>query len=137
MPDAAVLARLHSASFTTPRPWSAAEIDSLLQSPLVFALCCANGFLLGRVIADEAEVLTLAVAPASRRQGSGAHLVAGFVDTARARGATIAHLEVAADNTPALDLYTKAGFVRAGMRRAYYTTSDGTAIDAVLLTRPL
>jgi ribosomal-protein-alanine N-acetyltransferase len=137
MPDAATLARLHSASFTTPRPWSADEFASLLQSPHVFALTEAQGFVLGRVIADEAEILTLAVAPAARRMGLGARLVAGFLALAQTRGAATAYLEVAADNAPALALYARAGFAQTGLRRAYYTATNGARIDAALLTRQL
>lgn len=137
MPDATALARLHSASFITPRPWSAGEIASLLDSPHVFALSVPDGFIMGRVIADEAEMLTLAVAPLARRAGLGAQLVAQFLATARARGAMTAFLEVAADNQAALGLYTRAGFVRTGLRRAYYTAPGGTRTDALLLSRAL
>lgn len=136
-PDSAALARLHQQSFITPRPWSAAEIASLLQSPHVFAEVDAHGFLLGRVIADEAEVLTLCVAPIARRGGVGARLLAAFMATARARGATTAFLEVAADNSAALALYARDGFTQTGQRRAYYTAPDGRSVDAALLARAI
>ncbi len=137
MPDAATFARLHSACFTSPRPWSTAEIASLLESPLVFALAEPNGFLMARVIADEAEVLTLAVHPSARRQGIGARLLAGFLETTRARGAATAFLEVAADNAPAFALYRGAGFTQTGRRAGYYMRPDGTPIDAALLSRAI
>ena len=132
-----VLAQIHAACFTTPRPWDAAEIDSLLTSPHVFLLSRAQGFLLGRALAGEAEVLTLAVAPAARRQGLGRALLAGFLTHAAAAGADSAFLEVSAENPAAIALYESAGFVKAGQRRRYYHTPEGRAVDAWVLTRAL
>lgn len=128
------LAALHAACFAAhPRPWSAAEFADLLASPLNFLLSRPQGFLLGRTVADEAELLTLAVAPAARRQGIGAALLADFAATSRVRGATVAFLEVASDNAPAIALYTGAGWSRAGQRRNYYAPG----IDALLLRHGL
>jgi len=131
------MARLHALAIVTPRPWSAAEIAALLAGPHVFAINETHGFLLGRAVAGEAEVLTLAVAPDARRQGVGGRLLAGFVTEAVARGAHRAFLEVAADNTAAIGLYRRAGFVTAGVRRRYYRSADGRAVDALVMDRPL
>ena len=131
------MATLHAAAFTTPRPWSAAEITALLTSPLVFALTESEGFVLGRAVAGEAEVLTIAVAPDARRQGIGARLLAGFLDQARTRGADRAFLEVAADNVAAIALYAQAGFTAAGWRRGYYCTPAGHRVDALVMDRRL
>lgn len=92
---------------------------------------------MGRVIADEAELLTLAVAPPARRQGLGRGLLAHFLDEARRRGATRAFLEVAADNGPACALYQAGGFAEDGRRRGYYRGPDGVVVDALLLSRAL
>jgi ribosomal-protein-alanine N-acetyltransferase len=78
-------------------------------------------------------LLTLAVDPAARRQGSGARLVAAFAAEARGRGATTAFLEVAATNAAAQALYAKAGWLAAGRRNGYYHAPDGTAEDALVL----
>lgn len=123
------LARLHGACFVRPRPWTAAEFAGLLDSPHVFVLSRPEGFLLGRVAADEAELLTLAVAPAARRRGIARGLLAGFAATSRARGAVRAFLEVAADNAPAQALYRGAGWREAGRRRRYYAAD----LDAVVM----
>lgn len=137
MPDAAGLAAIHAACFTLPRPWSAAEISGLLTSTHVFLLTESDGFLLGRAVAGEAELLTLAVLPAERGQGVGGRLVQGFLTEARARAATTAFLEVAARNVSAIRLYERAGFARTGHRKAYYTGSDGQCDDALVLSRAL
>lgn len=131
------MATLHAACFTTPRPWSIAGITALLSSPHVFTLGDSHGFLMARVIADEAEVLTLAVSPTHRRLGRGATLVAQFLTQARDKGAATAFLEVAADNTAAIALYGLSGFVQTGRRRAYYTVPGGAAVDALVLARSL
>ncbi|MGB3315083.1 MAG: ribosomal protein S18-alanine N-acetyltransferase [Albidovulum sp.] len=131
------LAAIHGAAFTTPRPWSAAEIADLLAGPGVFLITEPGGFLIGRAIADEAEVLTVAVLPDIRGQGLGTNLVATFLGEARARGAATAFLEVAADNLAARTLYARAGFAETGRRRHYYTTNGGNPVDALILSRPL
>lgn len=139
MPDLSPeeMARIHAACFTTPRPWSAPEIAALLQSPHVFALTESGGFLLGRVVVDEAELLTLAVSPDHRRCGIGARLVRAFLDTARNRGATTAFLEVSAENEAAITLYAQAGFAQTALRRAYYTAPERHPVDACIMARAL
>lgn len=122
------MAALHGQAFVNPRPWSEAEIAALMDSPLCFALVKEGGFLIGRAVAGEAELLTVAVDPARQGQGIGKSLVRQFVSEARARGADSAFLEVAADNVPAIAVYRKAGFVEQGRRRGYYG-----GIDAVMM----
>ncbi|MBK4214680.1 GNAT family N-acetyltransferase [Paracoccus caeni] len=123
------LAAIHSASFTIPRPWSAPEFRDLLATPGAFLLTRNDAFLLGRVIADEAELLTLAVAPGARRAGLGRELAAEFAVTSRQNGAVSAFLEVAADNAPARALYLGAGWQEAGLRRRYY----GPDLDGIVM----
>ena len=132
------LAALHAAAFTHPRPWSAAEFAALLAGPGVFLLTeGTEGLLMGRALAGEAELLTIAVAPSARRRGLGARLVGRFLDAAAARGADRAFLEVAADNVAAQALYASAGFAPAGRRRGYYRDAAGAAVDALVLSRAL
>lgn len=134
----AELAALHRRSFRTPPPWSEADFATFTADPLAFLLVEGDaGFLLGRAVAGEAELLTLAVAPESRRLGLGARLVARFLYQARLRGATRAFLEVSAENPAAIALYESAGFADAGRRRGYYATPEGRRIDAIVLARDL
>jgi ribosomal-protein-alanine N-acetyltransferase len=135
-PDA--LAALHGRCFTVPRPWKAQEFAGFLADPLAFLLVEGDaGFLLGRAVAGEAELLTLAVAPEARRLGLGRKLVSRFLYQARLRGAESAFLEVAADNAAARALYKTSGFTEAGRRPGYYASPDGQAVDALVLTRAL
>lgn len=131
-------AALHALCFRSPPPWSAGDFAGFDADPLAFTLVEADaGFLTGRAVAGEAEVLTLAVAPQSRRLGLGARLMGRFLYQARLRGAERAFLEVAADNAAAIALYESQGFARAGLRRAYYATPEGGRIDALVMARAL
>lgn len=135
-PDA--LAALHSACFETPRPWSAREFAGLLTGTGVFLICIGDsGFVMGRAIADEAEVLTLAVDPKARRQGIASRALAAFDAEATSRGATTAFLEVSVENDGARALYARHGWTESGRRRDYYHTPDGQKCDALILTKPL
>lgn len=135
--DAQRLAAIHAQCFTAPRPWSAAEITGILATPGTFLLAEPGGFLIGRVLAGEAELLTLAVAPAARRKGIAARLVAAFLDRAAGQAAARAFLEVGAGNPAARALYARAGFAETGRRPCYYRHPDGTASDALILARTL
>ncbi len=133
------LAALHARAMGDLRPWSATEFAGLLASPLVHLSIAGAGrsFALGRSVAGESELLTLATDPAARRQGLGRAALAGFEAEAAFRGARTAHLEVAADNTPARALYIDAGWAEVGCRRGYYAGRDGAGADAILMARNL
>lgn len=133
----AAMAALHAAAMTTPRPWTEAEFASLLAAPGTFATGDARAFALGRVVLDEAELLTIATHPDHRRHGLGRARLAAFEAEAAARGARTAHLEVAGTNAAALGLYEGAGWTRTGLRRGYYALPTGAPVDAILLSKPL
>lgn len=131
------MAALHASCFTTPRPWLAAEFAAIVSDPLCFTRVESDGFLIGRAVAGEAEILTLAVAPDARRRGIGARLVQGFLAEAQNRAATSVFLEVAANNQGAIGLYLQSGFAEVGVRRGYYTRLGSAAIDAIVMSRQL
>jgi ribosomal-protein-alanine N-acetyltransferase len=135
--DAAALARVHAAAFADP--WDAEVIGGFLRSPEVVGLIAEAppaAFGLCRRIVDEAEVLTLAVAPEHRRRGLGGALLEAMASRARRAGAKALFLEVARDNDAGLALYQTAGFTEVGVRRAYYSRPTG-AMDALVLRRDL
>ena len=90
------------------------------------------GFSLVRSVADEAELLLLAVETSQQGRGIGRALLDEFVISAHSKGASHLHLEVR-DGNPAIDLYDSAGFRPAGRRRNYYHGSKGETFDAVTL----
>lgn len=131
---AAALAGIHEAAFPPQAAWDAVAFASHLALPGVFGLLHPDGgLILGRVAADEAEILTLAVVPSARRRGIGRALLMDSMDLAATRGAVSMFLEVAEINLPARALYAGAGFRQVGSRRAYYP--DGA--DALVLRAPL
>lgn len=131
------MAATHAAAFTQSRPWSAAEFAALLDSPLVFATGGLRCFALLRVIADEAELLTIATHPAHQRQGLARACMAAWESQAMLRGAAEVFLEVAEDNAPAQALYRACGFAECGRRPGYYRRPGATAADAILMRKTL
>ena len=86
------------------------------------------GFLIGRQTIEEAEVLNLAVAPGSRRKGTGGALLQAAVEEFQARGVSRVDLEVRESNHAGIAFYEKHGFLRAGCREGYYRDPIETAI---------
>jgi ribosomal-protein-alanine N-acetyltransferase len=134
--DAAAMAVLHAASFQ--RGWSEDEFRRLLADRAVVAhRAMANrkliGFILSRITAGEAEILSVAVAPASRGRGFAGPLLNLHLRRLAGLGARTVFLEVGEQNEPALRLYRRAGFYEVGRRKGYY---DGGA-TALTLRRDL
>lgn len=92
------------------------------------------GFLVARRVADDIEILNLAVRPDARRKGFGASLLREALAWGASLRARRAHLEVRASNLAALRFYERHGFVTAGRRPRYYS---GPVEDALLLTAAL
>jgi ribosomal-protein-alanine N-acetyltransferase len=125
-----ILATLHAACF--PDPWDAAAISALLVAPGSFAYAHEDGFVLARAAGGEAEILTLAVAPAARGRGLGRRLLQAAITKARDLGAETMFLEVGTENPAALALYAGLGFAKVGTRKGYYGGGD-----ALVLRLPL
>ncbi len=133
--DAPLLAALHATSF--PEPWDAEAFTILLAQPGVAGWIWGDpprGLLLARAVADEAEILTVAVTPEARQQGGGRQMIEDAVAALKQGGTGRLFLEVAADNTAALALYRSRGFAPCGRRPGYYA---GGATDAVIMERAL
>ncbi|MFC3124874.1 GNAT family N-acetyltransferase [Pseudoroseomonas globiformis] len=131
--DAGALAALHARSFPAAEAWGADALRLMLEAPGGAGLWDGrHGFILLRVAADEAEILTLAVVPQARRLGLGAALLGGALGLAAAGGAGTMFLEVSANNRAAMALYCNMGFSQVGSRRRYY--ADGS--DALVLSHP-
>lgn len=96
----------------------------------------ALGFSLSRTVADESELLLIAVSPRHHRQGVGRRLLDDFIDRARNDHVVRVHLEVR-DGNPAVEMYNSAGFSPVGRRRNYYRADDGQRFDAITLAHHL
>jgi ribosomal-protein-alanine N-acetyltransferase len=95
-----------------------------------------HGFSLLRTVADEAELLLLAVAPAAQRQGVGGSLLEHFIELGRREGVRRLHLEVR-DGNSAVAMYQRFGFKEEGRRPKYYMGQDGSQHDALTMAREL
>jgi ribosomal-protein-alanine N-acetyltransferase len=116
------LAAIHAAAFPPNEAWGEDAISLQLALPGAFGfLDERGGMLLGRVTVDEAEVLTLAVAPHARRQGIARSLLEAACEETRLRGGRTIFLEVADGNVPARQLYARFGFAEVGRRHRYYS----------------
>jgi ribosomal-protein-alanine N-acetyltransferase len=94
------------------------------------------GFSLFRTVADESELLLLAVLPVHRRHGIGRQLLDDFLERARKDGVARVHLEVR-DGNPAVAMYRNGGFSPVGRRRNYYHSPEGKRFDAITLAHQL
>ncbi len=123
--DVAELSRLHKACFPLDQVWSPQSFTELLADKGLIGWRLEQngqnvGFILGRIIFDEAELLTIGVEPQHRRQGLAAELLSHFVAALRQRHVVKTFLEVAENNQQAYKLYTKAGFKLISRRYNYY-----------------
>lgn len=143
--DSDALAEIHASAFR--RGWSNAEFEALLMQPGTHALIAhhrnafgwptAAGFILYRLIADEAEVLSVAVAPRCRRRGIGRMLIDEALRHLYRLGARAIHLEVEDSNAAAIALYRRVEFRESGRRAGYYAQGRETPVGALVMLRQL
>jgi ribosomal-protein-alanine acetyltransferase len=134
----AIQAIFREALLTVPRP---TDRERVTRSPIgeIFTAVCQQGseivgVLQWRNLGEELEILDLAVATKYRRAGHASFLLENFLPEAGQTGAHYIFLEVRESNTPAIALYTKFGFTRAGRRPNYYRDP---AEAALLMQRSL
>jgi len=87
-----------------------------------------SGFLVGRRVEDQAEVLNMAVRADHRRNGEGFALLSAALDEFGLRGVKNVYLEVRESNTRAISFYEKHGFLKSGLRKGYYRSPDEAAV---------
>jgi ribosomal-protein-alanine N-acetyltransferase len=137
--DAVSLAVLHAASFN--RGWSEQEFEQLLTDRSVVADRATVGrknvgFILSRCAADEAEILSVAVARSWQGRGLARRMLDLHLRRLAGFGLRAVFLEVEEGNTPARKLYLRAGFREVGRRPGYYP-QGGAAKAAMVLRRDL
>lgn len=140
--DAQDCSKLHAELFEPA--WDRASLASFFSHPAALGFVARAtvpaqtlGFIVGQVAADEAELLMLAVRTEARRQGIAMRLIEALAKSARAAGARVLYLEVAADNRAALALYRKLQFTDRGRRQGYYVRANAPPCDAVTFARAL
>ena len=91
------------------------------------------GFIIGRIMKDQAEIDAIVVGEGARRTGLGSALLRNFETAALANGAEQVFLEVRVGNRRAKTFYASHGYQRYRTRHGYYTDGE----DAVCLRRRL
>lgn len=131
----AELANIYALAFPKSRAWSVEEFEQLLGAPTTVTSFGDNAFLIGRLLGDVAEILTIATHPNFRQQGFAKDCLKKFETEISARGGKSIFLEVAADNESAENLYLKAGFARIATRKRYYARPNGQFVDAIVMKK--
>lgn len=124
------IAELHKQCFPN-KPWSAEEFMDLKKSGCEI-IASQNGFIVYRAVADEAEIITIGVAPDARRTGIAAAMLGIVEGDLKKRGVKHIFLEVAADNMPARVLYKNNGYIEIGTRPKYYDE-----VDAIMMRKDI
>lgn len=138
--DAARLAELHAVSFA--RGWSEEEFEDMLseRNTMVHRLRLGRriiGFIVSRIGADEAEILSIAIDPGYRGRRLSRELLRTHLQHLAGRGVRTVFLEVEENNQPARRLYDFSGFSVIGRRERYYRQPDGQQLNALLMRRDL
>lgn len=135
------IATLHARLF--PEAWDAPSVGKLLEHPGATTLIARTGFpklsvgyVMAQIAADEAEVLSIGVAPEWQRAGLAARLMDGLERALKRAGVKRVFLEVAEDNSGAKALYRRVGFTETGRRKGYYARNSG-AVDALVLSKAI
>ncbi len=124
------IAELHKQCFPE-RPWSESDFMDLKRSGCEI-VASDNGFIVWRTVADEAEIISIGVAPTARRSGIAGALILLMEQELKKHGVVNVFLEVSEVNYPAKKLYEKYGFKPTGKRPKYY---DG--VDAIIMSKKL
>lgn len=135
------LAEIHADGFA--RGWSAEDFATLMSDTNVFVVVLRHesvfgsrrmlGFVLVRMAADEAEILTIAVSRSRRGKGYGRLLMEEVMRRLYRERVGTCFLEVNRDNDRALGLYRTLGFEEVGIRKGYYDSSAGADGSALVM----
>ena len=131
------MAKLHLMSGSLTRPWSESEYKNLLATGTIRFFYVEKGFLVGRLIGPEAEILNVIVHPKYRRLGKARYLICQFETEAKDIGSSRCFLEVAESNSSAHTLYHDLGYLKVGQRKNYYEFVDGRKDNASILAKEI
>ena len=134
--DADDLAALHAHAFR--HGWPATEMEALIADPTVTTVVARQGrtpytrrpvgFVMARAAADEAEILTVVVAPKRRGRGIGRQMMDETIRRLYFLRVGALFLEVDESNEPAISLYRRLGFREVGRRANYYAGGTANAL---------
>jgi ribosomal-protein-alanine N-acetyltransferase len=136
--DGVILERIHATCF--PDAWNQATFDHLLKESSTCGWMATSltegpiGFILTRVLDQEAEILTFSIAPPFQKRGIGRCLLNELLIFLASVNCEKIFLEVAVDNKTAIALYTSLGFAAVGTRLNYYKRADQSFVSATVMS---
>ena len=140
----ALMAQLHRRAFEAQgeKAWTVHSFRELLQSPGMKATIvekdnCPFGFFLYRIVADEAELISVGLDPLYQGQGLAALVLSRLQSDLALAGVKQLFLEVRQDNKKAIKLYTGFGFKKIGERKAYYYVKGDKKVNALVFSLKL
>ena len=131
------MSKLHLLSGSLTRPWSESEYKILLSTDTIRFFYVENGFLVGRLVGPDAEILNVIVHPKYRRLGKARYLIDKFEKEAKEEGSSKCFLEVAESNSRANKLYQSLNYLSVGKRKNYYEFVDGRKDNASILAKEI
>ncbi len=131
--DLSDCAEIHHGSFS--QGWDAHVLVQMARAKGAHCLVAKTegnrhkltGFLLYRISAKEAEILTVAVDPDSRRSGTSTALLEEMIRHCLTERLEEIFLEVDETNMGAVNLYKRLGFAKVGERKGYYASANAKA----------
>ena len=132
--DLARLLEIEKASFMFP--WAKQQLALDVKREAVYVLRQANfiiGFIILHFVADQCEILNLAIHPDYQGQGFGKQLLQAAIQNIQQRNCHQVFLEVRKSAIKVQCLYQRFGFVAMGMRKAYYALPSGKREDAIIM----
>jgi [ribosomal protein S18]-alanine N-acetyltransferase len=138
--DADILTSIHAEGFS--HYWDASAFNDFFSTDGTQALIAyreshPTGMVVYRVSGEQADIITIVVRAALRKQGIARALLACAMSGAKAMGAQAMFLDVEDGNIAALQLYLELGFTQINRRKLYYRQKDGSYTDALVMAGKL
>ena len=120
-------------------PWSKQSLEEELNNETSLFLVAKEeneviGYIGMSIVIDEGYIFNVAVREKYRNKGVATALINEFVTYGKKNNFSFITLEVRESNLPAISLYSKFGFIKAGERKDYYSNPKE---NAILLTKYL
>ena len=120
-------------------PWSRQSLEEELNNETTLFLVAKEeneviGYIGMSIVIDEGYIFNVAVRESYRNKGVATALINELVTYGKKNNFSFITLEVRESNLPAISLYSKFGFIKAGERKDYYSNPKE---NAILLTKYL
>ena len=114
-------------------PWSKQSLEEELNNETSLFLVAKEeneviGYIGMSIVIDEGYIFNVAVRENHRNKGVATALINELVTYGKKNNFSFITLEVRESNLPAISLYSKFGFIKAGERKDYYSNPKENAI---------